>query len=33
MQQTVRWDPLRELVSIQDESNQAFGRTFGEAEA
>jgi hypothetical protein len=33
MLQIVRWDPLRELVSIQDELNQAFGRTIGEAEA
>lgn len=25
----VRWDPFRELVSIQDELNRLFGRTFG----
>jgi hypothetical protein len=33
MQQIVRWDPLHELVSIQDELSRAFGWTFGEAEA
>jgi HSP20 family protein len=32
MQQIVRWDPFRELVSIQDELNRLFGRTFGETE-
>jgi len=26
---TTRWDPFRDLVSIQDELNQPFGRTFG----
>ncbi len=25
----VRWDPFRDLVSIQDELNRLFGRTFG----
>ncbi len=24
----VRWDPFRDLVSIQDELNRLFGRTF-----
>jgi HSP20 family protein len=28
----VRWDPFRELNSIQDELNRLFGRTFGGAE-
>jgi HSP20 family protein len=28
----VRWDPFRDLVSIQDELNRLFGRTFAEAE-
>lgn len=32
MQGIVRWDPFRELVSIQDELNRLFGRTFGETE-
>jgi HSP20 family protein len=27
-----RWDPLRDLVSIRDELNRLFGRTFGAAE-
>ncbi len=26
----VRWDPFRDLVRVQDELNQLFGRTFGE---
>jgi HSP20 family protein len=29
----VRWDPFRDLVSIQDELNRLFGRTFAGAEA
>ena len=28
----VRWDPFRDLVSIQDELNRLFGRTFAGAE-
>jgi HSP20 family protein len=28
----VRWDPFRDLVSIQDELNQLFGRTFSGVE-
>src|SRR2546429_1278443 len=28
----MRWDPFRDLVSIQDELNRLFGRTFGGAE-
>jgi HSP20 family protein len=28
----VRWDPFRDLVSIQDELNRLFGRTFGGVE-
>jgi HSP20 family protein len=28
----VRWDPFRDLVSIQDELNRLFGRTFTGAE-
>ena len=28
----VRWDPFRDLVSIQDELNRMFGRTFARAE-
>lgn len=28
----VRWDPFRDLVSIQDELNRLFGRTFSGAE-
>jgi HSP20 family protein len=28
----VRWDPFRDLVSIQDELNQLFGRTFAGVE-
>jgi len=27
-----RWDPFRDLVSIQDELNRLFGRTYGGAE-
>jgi len=26
----VRWDPFRDLVRVQDELNQLFGRTFGD---
>jgi hypothetical protein len=26
-----RWDPFRELTSIQNELNRLFGRTFGKA--
>jgi HSP20 family protein len=29
----VRWDPFRDLVSIQDELSRLFGRTFGGSEA
>lgn len=29
----VRWDPFRDLVSIQDELNRLFGRTFTGVEA
>jgi HSP20 family protein len=29
----VRWDPFRDLVSIQDELNRLFGRTFTGPEA
>ena len=29
----VRWDPFRDLVSIQDELNRLFGRTFTGQEA
>jgi HSP20 family protein len=29
---TTRWDPFRDLVSIQDELNRLFGRTSGGAE-
>jgi HSP20 family protein len=29
----VRWDPFRDLVSIQDELSRLFGRTFGGAES
>jgi HSP20 family protein len=29
----VRWDPFRDLVSIQDELNRLFGRTYPGAEA
>ena len=29
----VRWDPFRDLVSIQDELNRLFGRTFTGSEA
>ncbi len=28
----VRWDPFRDVVSIQDELNRLFGRTFGGVE-
>ena len=28
----VRWDPFRDLVSIQDELSRLFGRTFGGSE-
>jgi HSP20 family protein len=28
-----RWDPFRDLVSIQGELNQLFGRAFGQGEA
>jgi HSP20 family protein len=28
-----RWDPFRDLASIQDELNRLFGRTFGEEQA
>lgn len=28
MREIVRWDPFRELVSIQDELNRLFNRTF-----
>jgi HSP20 family protein len=28
----VRWDPFRDLVSIQDELNRLFGRTFNGSE-
>ena len=28
MRDIVRWDPFRDLVSIQDELNRLFGRTF-----
>jgi HSP20 family protein len=28
----VRWDPFRDLVSIQDELNRLFGRTFAGSE-
>jgi len=28
-----RWDPFRDLVSIQNELNRLFGRTYGGAEA
>ena len=28
-----RWDPFRDLMSIQNELNQLFGRTYGGAEA
>ena len=27
-----RWDPSRDLMSIQNELNRLFGRTFGGAE-
>lgn len=29
----VRWDPFRDLVSIQDELSRLFGRTYGGSEA
>ena len=29
----VRWDPFRDLVSIQDELNRLFGRTFTEGQS
>ncbi|HZD18222.1 MAG TPA: Hsp20/alpha crystallin family protein [Actinomycetota bacterium] len=29
----VRWDPFRDLVSIQDELNRLFGRTFAGTES
>jgi len=29
----VRWDPFRDLVSIQDELNRLFGRTFAGVES
>jgi HSP20 family protein len=29
----VRWDPFRDLVSIQDELNRLFGRTFAGGES
>jgi HSP20 family protein len=29
MADITRWDPFRDLVSIQDELNRLFGRTFG----
>jgi HSP20 family protein len=28
-----RWDPFRDLLTIQDEMNQLFGRAFGERQA
>jgi HSP20 family protein len=31
MADITRWDPFRDLVSIQDELNRLFGRTFGES--
>lgn len=32
MADIMRWDPFRDLVSIQDELNRLFGRTYGGAE-
>jgi HSP20 family protein len=32
MADITRWDPFRDLVSIQDELNRLFGRTYGGAE-
>ena len=32
MAEITRWDPFRDLVSIQDELNRLFGRTYGGAE-
>lgn len=32
MRDIVRWDPFRDLVSIQDELNRLFNRTFGSLE-
>ena len=32
MADIMRWDPFRDLVSIQDELNRLFGRTFGGTE-
>ena len=28
-----RWDPFQDLLAIQDEMNQLFGRTAGQAQA
>ncbi len=32
MRDIVRWDPFRDLVTIQDELNRLFNRTFGSLE-
>jgi HSP20 family protein len=32
MADITRWDPFRDLVSIQDELNRLFGRTYGGSE-
>jgi len=32
MADIMRWDPFRDLVSIQDELNRLFGRTYGGTE-
>ena len=32
MAEIMRWDPFRDLVSIQDELNRLFGRTYGGTE-
>ena len=32
MADITRWDPFRDLVSIQDELNRLFGRTFSRSE-